>query len=84
MAVRRCLPWPDKRLRTPADPVEAITDEILHCKAQHLIDRPATLTGLAEDQTIETELRLEALAAVSERSGQVDDKVVEFLQEQWS
>ncbi len=28
MAVRRCLPWPDKRLRSPADPVEAITDEI--------------------------------------------------------
>ena len=28
MAVRRCLPWPDKRLRSPADPVEAVTDEI--------------------------------------------------------
>ena len=28
MTVRRCLPWPDKRLRTPADPVEEITDEI--------------------------------------------------------
>ena len=28
MTVRRCLPWPDRRLRTPADPVEAITDEI--------------------------------------------------------
>jgi len=28
VAVRRCLPWPDKRLRSPADPVEAITDEI--------------------------------------------------------
>ena len=28
MAVRRCLPWPDKRLRSPAAPVEAITDEI--------------------------------------------------------
>jgi len=28
MSVRPCLPWPDKRLRTPAEPVEAITDEI--------------------------------------------------------
>jgi peptide deformylase len=28
MTVRRCLPWPDKRLRTPAEPVEEITDEI--------------------------------------------------------
>jgi peptide deformylase len=28
MAVRRCLPWPDKRLRSVAEPVEQITDEI--------------------------------------------------------
>lgn len=28
MTVRRCLPWPDKRLQTPAAPVEAITDDI--------------------------------------------------------
>lgn len=28
MTVRRCLPWPDKRLTTPAAPVEAITDDI--------------------------------------------------------
>ena len=28
MAVRRCLPWPDKRLRTAATEVEAITDDI--------------------------------------------------------
>ena len=26
--IRRCLPWPDARLRTKAAPVEAITDEI--------------------------------------------------------
>ena len=26
--IRRCLPWPDARLRTPAATVEAITDEI--------------------------------------------------------
>ncbi|MDZ7910014.1 MAG: peptide deformylase [Gemmobacter sp.] len=28
MTARRCLPWPDKRLHTPAAPVEAITDDI--------------------------------------------------------
>ncbi len=28
MAVRRCLPWPDKRLRSKAAPVEAVTDEV--------------------------------------------------------
>ena len=26
--IRRCIPWPDKRLRTVAAPVDAITDEI--------------------------------------------------------
>jgi len=26
--IRRCLPWPDVRLRTPAAPIEAITDEV--------------------------------------------------------
>ncbi|MCR8548324.1 peptide deformylase [Salipiger sp. P9] len=28
MTTRPCLPWPDKRLRTPAEPVTEITDEI--------------------------------------------------------
>ena len=28
MTARRCIPWPDKRLRTPAAPVADITDEI--------------------------------------------------------
>ena len=28
MTARRCIPWPDKRLRTPAADVPAITDEI--------------------------------------------------------
>ena len=28
MSARRCIPWPDKRLRTPAAPVAAITDDI--------------------------------------------------------
>ena len=28
MTMRRCILWPDKRLRTPADPVSEITDDI--------------------------------------------------------
>ena len=28
MTSRRCIPWPDPRLRTPAAPVAEITDEI--------------------------------------------------------
>ncbi|WP_335947792.1 peptide deformylase [Salipiger bermudensis] len=28
MTARPCIPWPDKRLRSPAAPIEAITDEI--------------------------------------------------------
>ncbi|WP_324751506.1 peptide deformylase [Roseovarius sp. Pro17] len=28
MVVRRCIPWPDKRLRSAATPVDAITDKI--------------------------------------------------------
>ncbi|MCI5110683.1 MAG: peptide deformylase [Marivita sp.] len=28
MTVRRCLPWPNACLRTPAEPVDEITDEI--------------------------------------------------------
>lgn len=28
MSVRRCIPWPDKRLQTAAAPVDEITDEV--------------------------------------------------------
>ena len=28
MTVRKCIPWPDKRLRTAAEPVAEITEEI--------------------------------------------------------
>ena len=28
MTARRCIPWPDRRLRTPADTVGAVTDEV--------------------------------------------------------
>lgn len=28
MTARRCLPWPDKRLKTPAEAVDEITDDV--------------------------------------------------------
>ncbi|WP_050521321.1 peptide deformylase [Pseudorhodobacter antarcticus] len=28
MTIRRCIPWPDKRLQTMATPLEAVTDEV--------------------------------------------------------
>lgn len=45
MAVRRCLPWPDKRLRTKATPVEAITDEV-RAVWQDMIDTMEAMPGV--------------------------------------
>lgn len=45
MAVRRCLPWPDKRLKTVAAPVEKITDEIRAVWAD-MIDTMEAMPGV--------------------------------------
>ena len=45
MTARGCLPWPDKRLRTAAEPVEAITDEI-HAIWQDMIDTMEAMPGV--------------------------------------
>ncbi|WP_050928639.1 peptide deformylase [Aestuariivita boseongensis] len=45
MTVRPCLPWPDKRLRTPAAPVEEITDEI-RAIWQDMIDTMEAMPGV--------------------------------------
>ena len=70
MTLRRCLPWPDKRLRTPAAPVEAITDEIRAHWAD-MIDTMEAMpgVGLAAPQ-IGVMLRL-AVVDASEERGQV-------------
>jgi len=69
MAVRRCLPWPDKRLRSPAAPVEAITDEI-RAIWDDMIDTMEAMpgVGLAAPQ-IGVMLRL-AVVDASETRGQ--------------
>ncbi|SLN58854.1 Peptide deformylase [Roseovarius litorisediminis] len=45
MAVRRCLPWPDVRLRSPAAPVDRITDEIRTLWAD-MIDTMEAMPGV--------------------------------------
>ncbi|MFD0859132.1 peptide deformylase [Roseovarius aquimarinus] len=69
MPARRCIPWPDKRLRTPADPVEAITDEI-RAHWNDMIDTMEAMpgVGLAAPQ-IGVMLRL-AVVDASETRGQ--------------
>lgn len=69
MAVRPCLPWPDKRLRSPAAPVEAITDDI-RALWDDMIDTMEAMpgVGLAAPQ-IGVPLRL-AVVDASEARGQ--------------
>ena len=68
--IRRCLPWPDARLRTPAAPVDAITDEIRAIWTD-MIDTMEAMpgVGLAAPQ-IGVMLRL-AVVDASEARGQV-------------
>lgn len=70
MSVRPCIPWPDKRLRSPAAPVDQITDEIQAIWAD-MIDTMEAMpgVGLAAPQ-IGVMLRL-AVVDASEERGQV-------------
>lgn len=45
MAVRRCLPWPDARLRRPCQAVEAVTDEI-RATWDDMVDTMEAMPGL--------------------------------------
>ncbi len=67
MTVRLCIPWPDKRLRTPAEPVTDITDEI-RAIWQDMIDTMEAMpgVGLAAPQ-IGIMLRLAVVDASDER-----------------
>jgi peptide deformylase len=70
VSVRPCIPWPDKRLRSPAAPVDQITDEIQAIWAD-MIDTMEAMpgVGLAAPQ-IGVMLRL-AVVDASEERGQV-------------
>ncbi len=67
MTARTCLPWPDKRLRTPATPVETITDDI-RAIWQDMVDTMEAMpgVGLAAPQ-IGVMLRLAVVDASEER-----------------
>ncbi|RFP91188.1 peptide deformylase [Rhodobacteraceae bacterium 63075] len=67
MTVRPCIPWPDKRLRAPADPVSEITEDIRQTW-RDMIDTMEAMpgVGLAAPQ-IGVMLRLAVVDASSER-----------------
>ncbi|WP_170452928.1 peptide deformylase [Ruegeria arenilitoris] len=67
MTVRPCLPWPDKRLRTKAEPVTEITDEI-RAIWDDMIDTMEAMpgVGLAAPQ-IGVTLRLAVVDGSAER-----------------
>ena len=65
--IRRCIPWPDKRLRTAAEPVDAITDEIRAIWAD-MIDTMEAMPGVGMGANqIGVMLRLAVLDASNER-----------------
>ena len=67
MTVRACLPWPDKRLRIPAAPVNAITDDI-RAHWDDMIDTMEAMPGLGlAAPQIGVMLRLAVVDASSER-----------------
>ncbi|MGR3379108.1 peptide deformylase [Salipiger abyssi] len=67
MSVRPCLPWPDKRLRSPAAPVEAITDEV-RAVWQDMIDTMEAMPGVGMGAPqIGVMLRLAVVDASEER-----------------
>ena len=67
MSVRTCLPWPDRRLRMAAEPVDRITDEI-RAIWQDMIDTMEAMpgVGLAAPQ-IGVMLRLAVVDGSTER-----------------
>ena len=71
MTVRKCLPWPDKRLRTPAADVAEITDDI-RAHWQDMIDTMDAMpgVGLAGPQ-IGVMLRLAVVDASSTRTKRI-------------
>ena len=70
MAVRPCLPWPDKRLRTPAAEIEQITDA--HRDTwQDLIDTMEAMPGVGMGANQIGEMVRLAVVDASEKRGQV-------------
>ncbi|MGR3713246.1 MAG: peptide deformylase [Shimia sp.] len=67
MTVRTCIPYPDKRLRTAAEPVEEITDEV-RAAWTDLIDTMEAMPGVGMGANqIGVMLRLAVVDASEER-----------------
>ncbi|MEM7519916.1 MAG: peptide deformylase [Pseudomonadota bacterium] len=80
MAVRQILRWPDKRLRSPAEEVPEVTDEV-HAIWQDMIDTMDAMpgVGLAAPQ-IGVMLRLAVVDASSTRNKRIKLANPEVLQ----
>ncbi len=70
MTVRKCLPWPDKRLRTAAEPVVALTDEDRQTW-QDLIDTMEAMPGVGMGANQIGVLRRLIVVDASSERGQV-------------
>ena len=65
--IRRCIPWPDPRLRRPAETVEAITDEI-RAHWRDMIDTSEAVPGVGPAAAqFGVRLRLAVVDASQER-----------------
>lgn len=69
MTVRRCLPWPDKRLRSVAEPVGEITDEI-KATWRDMIDTMEAMPGVGLAATQIGVMQRLAVVDASEKRGQ--------------
>jgi len=70
MAVRACLPWPDKRLRMPAEEIAELTDA--HRRIwQDLIDTMEAMPGVGMGANQIGEMVRLAVVDASEKRGQV-------------
>lgn len=70
MTIRRCIPWPDKRLRTAASPVSEVTD---HERGvwQDLIDTMEAMPGVGMGANQIGEMLRLAVVDASEERGKV-------------
>lgn len=69
MTVRRCLPWPDKRLRSVAEPVGEITDET-KAAWRDMIDTMEAMPGVGLAATQIGVMQRLAVVDASEKRGQ--------------
>lgn len=70
MTVRTCIPWPDKRLRTAAVPVDEITDEV-RAVWDDMIDTMEAMPGVGMGANQIGVMQRLAVVDASEERGQV-------------